>query len=77
LGKITDSFAIMSLRKADNNIIDVHPKLVFEIMHKSLAERDDIWQKDIKNTLDRIATTDPNLTHDPRFKELQRRWAAR
>ena len=77
LGKITDSFAIMSLRKADNNIIDVHPKLIFEIMHKSLAERDDIWQKDIKNTLDRIATADPELTRDPRFKELQRRWAAR
>nr|MCA8835052.1 hypothetical protein [Pseudomonadota bacterium] len=77
LGKITDSFAIMSLRKADNNIIDVHPKLVFEIMHKSLAERDDIWQKDIENTLDRIATADPELTRDPRFKELQRRWVAR
>ncbi|MCA8834954.1 MAG: hypothetical protein K8953_07685 [Proteobacteria bacterium] len=77
LGKITDSFAIMSLRKADNNIIDVHPKLVFEIMHKVLTEYDDIWQKDIENTLDRIATADPELTRDPRFKELQRRWVAR
>ena len=60
-----------------DRIVDKHPEIVLEILYKVVPEDVFFLSDRVKNTLDRIATADPELTRDPRFKELQRRWAAR
>ncbi len=60
-----------------DRIVDKHPEIVLEILYKVVPEDVFLLSDRVKNTLDRIATADPELTRDPRFKELQRRWAAR
>ncbi len=60
-----------------DRIVDKHPEIVLEILYKVVPEDVFFLSDRVKNTLDRIATAAPELTRDPRFKELQRRWAAR
>ncbi len=78
LGKITQGQAMPLPSVGGNNrLIDKHPEAVLAILYKVLSESATQWPYKIEDTLDRIATTAPELTRDPRFKELQRRWAAR
>ena len=78
LGKITQGQAMPLPSVGGNNrLIDKHPEAVLAILYKVLSESANQWPYKIEDTLDRIATADPNLNRDPRFKELQRRWAAR
>ena len=56
-----------------DHIIDKHPKIVLEILYKIVPEDDFLIFYRIKQMLDRIATADPKLKHDPRFIELAER----
>ena len=56
-----------------DHIIDKHPKIVLEILYKIVPEDDFLISYRIKQMLDRIATADPKLKHDPRFIELAER----
>ena len=77
LGEITQGHMSLPYGEDKNSIIDKHSEAVLAILYKVLSESANQWPYKIENTLDRIATADPELTRDPRFKELQRRWAAR
>ena len=77
LGEITQGHMSLPYGEDKNSIIDKHSEAVLAILYKVLSESANQWPYKIEDTLDRIATADPELTRDPRFKELQRRWAAR
>ncbi len=78
LGEIKQGHVFSILHGGEENrIIDKHPELVLEILFTVLPQNANQWPYDIEKVVDRIATADPELTRDPRFKELQRRWAAR
>ncbi len=77
LGEITQGHMSLPYGEDKNSIIDKHSEAVLAILYKVLSESANQWPYKIEDTLDRIATVDPELKQDPRFKELQRRWAAR
>ena len=78
LGEIKQGHVFSILHGAEENcLIDKHPERVLEILYKVLPQNANQWPYEIEKVVDRIATADPELKHDPRFKELQRRWAAR
>ncbi|MEX1231926.1 MAG: hypothetical protein WEB58_16895 [Planctomycetaceae bacterium] len=77
LTKISAPHGLYFQDEAADEIIKKHPRLLLKILVAILADDVSKWPYGVGEVLERMATSDDNLSSDPHFRELKLKWDSR